>query len=85
MQADKDYGERVAAAVGESVADVKRMIDANRSTEPTRWKTIALQEQRDGERIVVRNSGETPLRYRVRTSASQWAEAAPTWRVVRQT
>lgn len=43
VQADATYGQRVTAAVSENLADVQKMIDANKSSEPTQWKQISLK------------------------------------------
>ncbi len=74
MQADQDFGQRLAAAVKESVKDVERMIETNRDIEPTRWNTIALDDAVVADRILVKNTFSEPLRYQVRTSASQWSK-----------
>lgn len=73
-EADMDYCKRVTSAVGESMQDVKRMAELNRDEEPTRWQTIALKNQPNAnDRIVVRNTTTKPVRYQVKTSASQWS------------
>jgi catalase len=74
-QADKDYGSRLAKAVGESVEDVRAMAEANQESEPTQWERVAVKHPPAADkRIVLENNSTSPVRYRIKTAQSAWSE-----------
>lgn len=73
FQANEEYGTRVTEAVGEDLAAVQAMIEANLDSEPTAWKVVdATSKPAEGE-IVLSNSSATPIRYRTRSAGSDWS------------
>lgn len=73
FQANEEYGSRVTEAVGEELAAVKAMIEANQDVEPTQWKVAQVEAPQPTKQIVLSNSSATPIRYRTRIAGSDWS------------